>query len=250
MPHRGVSRRSRTISLLAGCAIVVMVAACGSTDTTAPTFAPDKIQFTAAQVRALDSSGQVIVAANPDNGSLKSLVDSTLLVLTSGIEARRLDVSTNLTTKAMYFVGIHRVVERATGSFSTWTVVGLDNPAQLTSLIEISGFAQSSTSAAPMTLTGTIGDGTGFVNGLLLDVRTGGLVTEWRPVAGNASFTSSAAGGACPGFTSGPKVTCALETMRVRFTESAPNGSGGASARQASIAAEVDVPTMRLTYTP
>ena len=39
-----------------------------------------------------------------------------------------------------------------------------------------------------------------------------------------------------------------LETNRVRFTMTSP-GAGGAGARSAGIATEVDVPAMRLTYT-
>lgn len=151
--------------------------------------------------------------------------------------------------KPLYFVGVHRAVSRATGSFSTWTVVGMDDPEKLTSLVEVSGFAQNATATSPASLSGTIGDGTGFVNGLLLVVGNGGAVTEWRPTTGTASFSSSAPGAACPNFTATAIVTCTLETLRVRFTLSAPNGTGGAGARAASIATEVDVPTMRLTYT-
>jgi len=207
------------------------------------------MEFTTKQLGALDSTGKAITDANPGNASLKSLVDSTLLVLTAGVQAKRLDVATNLTTKPLYFVGVHRAVSRASGSFSTWTVVGMDDPEKLTSLVEVSGFAQSTTATPPASLSGTIGDGTGFVNGMLLAVGNGGAVTEWRSTTGTASFTSSAPGAACPNFTATGNITCTLETMRVRFILTAPNGTGGASARSASVATEVDVPTMRLTYT-
>jgi hypothetical protein len=206
------------------------------------------LELTTKQLGALDSTGQAITDANPGNASLKSLVDSTLLVLTAGVQAKRLDVTTNLTTKPLYFVGVHRAVSRATGSFSTWTVVGMDDPEKLTSLVEVSGFAQNATATPPASLSGTIGDG-GFVNGLLLAVGNGGAVTEWRPTTGTASFSSSAPGAACPNFAATAIITCTLETLRVRFILTAPNGSGGAGARAASIATEVDVPTMRLTYT-
>jgi hypothetical protein len=38
--------------------------------------------------------------------------------------------------------------------------------------------------------------------------------------------------------------------MHVQFTANASTGSGGASARQASIASSMAVPTLRLTFTP
>jgi hypothetical protein len=236
-------------SLMAGVVSFVVAASCGS-DTTEPTTAPDKIQFTAGEVRALDSTGQVIVQTNPGDGTLKSLVDSTLMVFTVGVEARRVDVNTNLTTKPLYFVGIHRAVAQATGSFSTWTVVGMDDPSHLTSLIEVSGFAQSQSGTAPTSVSGTIGDGRGIVNGTLLEVASGGVVTEWRAGSGTANFSSDPPGAACPGFTPTPKITCAIEVMHVRFAASAANGTRGASARQATVATEVAIPAMRLTYTP
>ena len=230
--------------------VAAAAAACsGGTDSTGPDTAPDALQLTTKDIGALDSTGQVITQANPGNGRLKSLVDSTLLVFTVGIEARRLDVTTNLTTKPLYFVGVHRVITRSTGSFSTWTVVGMDDPSKLTSLVEVSGFAESATATAPTSVSSTIGGG-GFVNGLLLGVGAAGAVTEWRATTGTVSFTSGTAGAACPNYPASSPITCALETLRVRFSINAPSGSGSEGARSATIDTEVDVPTMRLTYAP
>ena len=148
---------------------------------TYPPGAPEVLQLTTKHVGSLDSTGRVITQANPGNGSLKSLVDSTLLVLTAGVEAKRLDVATNLTTEPLYFVGVHRAVSRGNSAFSTWTLVGMDNPSKLTSIVEVSGFAQTANGTPPTSVSGTIGDGTGVVNGLLLAVANGGSVTEWRP---------------------------------------------------------------------
>src|SRR4051794_4304316 len=208
---------------------LVVVAGCGGSESTDPssTPPPDKIQFTAGQVRSLDSTGQVIVSANPTIPDLKSLVDSTLLVFTAGIEAKRVDISTNLTSAPLYVVGIHRAVSRASGSFSTWTLVGLDDPSKLANLIEVSGFAQSSTAVPPVSVSGTIGDGSGVVNAMLLQVAAGGAVTLWHANSGNVSFSSDAPGAACPGFQASTVVTCALETMHVRFIANSPTGTGG-----------------------
>ena len=232
------------------CAVALALAACGGSDSTGPILAPDQLILTGAQVQALDSSGQVIKQANPTNGTLKSLVDSTLMVLTAGVVAKRLDVSTNLTSAPLYFVGIHRVVTRATGgSFSTWNLVGIDDPSHLTSVVEVSGFAQSGTATAPAAVSGTIGDGTGIVNGYLLSVGAAGSVTEWFASSGSASFSSGVAGSACQNFTPTATVTCSIEMMRIHFSANAPSGSQGASGRQATVGVDVDVPAMRLTYT-
>jgi hypothetical protein len=47
-----------------------------------------------------------------------------------------------------------------------------------------------------------------------------------------------------------PSCRSAKETMHVRFTVTATNGTNGAGPRQAFIPADVAVPTMRLTITP
>jgi hypothetical protein len=232
------------------CVCQLLIVACASTDSTEPPLEGDLLQFTAASVDAIDSTAQEIVRANPGNPDLQSLVDSTLMVFTAGIQARRVDVTTNLTTAPLHLVGIHRAVSRPGSSFSTWTLVALDDPSHLTSIIEVSGFAQSASGTAPSSVSGTIGDGTGIVNALLIQVGTAGAVTTWHANTGTVSFSSGAPGAACPGFTPTPIVTCAVETMRVRFNAVAPAGTGTTSSRHASLAAEVDVPAMRLTYTP
>jgi hypothetical protein len=78
---------------------------------------PETLQLSTAQVASLDSTAQVILQANPGNSDLKSLVDSTLLVLTAGIQAKHIDINTNLSTAPLYFVGIHRAVSRPFGSY-------------------------------------------------------------------------------------------------------------------------------------
>ena len=238
---------ARLVSVTLSCMFVAAVAACSDSEPTQPQNTPDVLQLTTKDVTSLDSTGRVINQANPTNGTLKSLVDSTLLVLTAGVEAKRLDVTTNLTTKPLYFVGVHRAVTRGTSSFSTWTLVGMDDPAKLTSIVEVSGFAQNNTATPPASISGTIGDNTGVVNGLLLSVGDGGAVTQWNGASGTVSFSSTPGTTACPNFPASGNITCTLETMRVRFTVNAPNATAGA--RSASIATDVDVPTMRLTYT-
>ena len=226
-----------------------LTSACGGTDSSSPKPSPDQLTLTDTQVRSLDSTGQIIEQGNPTNANLRSLVDSTLLVLKAGIVLQRLAVTTDLTTAPLYFVGVHRVVTRSTGgSFSTWSVVGINDPSNLTSIVEVSGFGQSAGATAPTSVSATIGDGTGLVNGHFLTVGAAGAVTEWFANAGSASFSSGPAGAACPNFTATAVVTCSLETLRMHFSVSASSGSNGAGARHATISSDVDVPTMRLTY--
>lgn len=238
------------LSRLGAVAMVVAAVGCASDSTTGTTHTPptgDSFILTSHQASSLDSTGQVVVTANPGNGTLSSLLDSTLQVFTAGITAKRVDVTTDLTTAPLYFVGIHRVVSQGSGSFSTWTVVGMDDPEALVNLVEISGFAQSATTSAPTSVGGTIG--TGAVNALFLKVATGGAVTEWDANTGTVSFSSDDATVACPVANPAPNIACTIETMHVHFDVSAANDVSGGSGRHATVATDVDIPTMRLTYT-
>lgn len=229
---------------------VAALAACGG-DSTSPVNTPDELLLTGDVLKSLDSSAHVVEQANPGNADLKSLVDSTLLTLSAGITAKRLDVSTDLTTVPLYFVGIHRAInESSGGAFSTWTLVGFDDPKHLTTLVEVSGFAEAGSGGAPSSVSGTIGDAAGIVNGRLFATANDGSVTEWIPTGGSASFLSDAPAGACPGFTPTATITCGMETMHIHFSVQASNASGGAGSRQASVTTDVPVPGMRLTYTP
>lgn len=243
-----VQRNARRVSIAA---LSLLAAACGGSEITHPTPpSGDQLTFTGATVNSLDSTAQVMVAANPGNSTLKSLADSTLLVLTTGVQAKRIDVTTNLTSAPLYFIGIHRTINASTNAWSTWTLVGIDDPSHLANIVEVAGFAQNTTGSAPTTVSATIGDGTGRINGRLLQVATGGGVTDWAANTGSATFTSDAPGESCPGFVATAHMTCAMETMHVQFSISAASGSNGAGARSASQSTTVDVPAMRLTYTP
>ncbi len=243
------SNRYSPASRIAAALMLATAVGCSS-DPIPPIHTPpagDSFLLASHQVSALDSTGQAVVTSNPGNNTLKSLLDSTLQVFTAGITARRVTVTTDLTSSPLYFVGIHRVVQRVTGSFSTWNVVGMDDPEALVNLVEISGFAQNATATAPTSLSGTIG--TGAVNALFLKVANGGVVTQWSANPGTISFSSDAATVACPVPNPSANMTCAIETMHIHFNVSAASGSGGAPSRYATVATDVDIPTMRLTYT-
>ena len=244
---RTSSNHNRAVATIL--ALALLAAGCGSDSASSPG-AADRIALTAGQVRSLDSTGQVIVQANPGNADLKSLVDSTLMVLSAGIEARRVPITTTLTTAPLYLVGVHRTASGTGGSSSTWTLVAMDDPGKLVSLIEVAGFAQTPGATPPASVSGTIGDGTGVVNATMIQVAAGGAVTQWRAGTGTVTISSDVPSGACPNYQAPPKITCGLETMHVRFTANASIGSGGATARSAALATDADVPAIRLTYTP
>ena len=230
---------ARSARAVLTCAILVALGACSSSDTTTPKPPADQIEFTGAQINSLDSTGRVMKQSNSSDPTVKALVDSTLLVLTSGVIAKRLDVTTDLTSAPLYFVGVHRVYTGAVSS-STWTVIGMDDPSHLTSIVEVGAFAPSNTNS----VSGSLSD---VLNGLLLSVGTGGSVTEWFASSGSASISSTASSTSCPNFPATPNITCTMETLHVSFSIAGTSASSGSGSRQASVS-PVDVPAMRLTY--
>ncbi len=241
----------RTSRMFCFVTVMMVAAGCSKDNPTAPE-GPTGAEFTLsqAQVTALMTRADQLADANPGSGSLRSLVDSTLLALQAGVVMKRLDVQTDLTTAPLYFIGIHRVVHQPNGgSFSTWTLVGFEDPANFANIVQNSGFAPSATSTAPASLSGTIGDG-GFVNGQLLQVGANNSVSTFNYSTGTVTFSSDAPTGPCPNGNPEPRTVCTLESMRVTFNVTATQSLAASLARHASVTTEVAVPTIRLTYTP
>jgi len=234
--------------LYAGIAALSLAAACGS-DITGPTQQGDVVALSAAQVNSLDSAVTVAVNTNPGNSDMRTLLDSALTVLGAGVQARQIDINTDVTTAPLLFVGIHRTFTHASGgSFSTWTVVGFDDPSHVSTLMDLGGFAQAG-STPPNSVSGPIGGTVG--NARFFQIAPGGATTNWIVSSGTESFVSDSVtvGGACPGFKPIANVTCTTETMHVHFDlHAAGSTDGNAGARHASALTDVDVPTMRLDY--
>jgi len=244
-----VNSFARATSIVAISALASL-GACGS-DSTGPILPSDVIQLTGGQVSALDSAVQVAVDNDPSNPDLRALLDSTIDVLAAGVQAKRIDVNTDLTTAPLFFIGIHRAYTIAAGgSFSTWTVVGFDDPSHVSTMIDLGGFAPGG-AAPPNSASGAIG-GDGVGNARFFQLAAGGAVTYWIVSSGTERFVSDSTthGGACPGFKPIPRVTCTVETLHLHFDVAAAGSvDGAAGARHATVPADVDVPTMRLDYT-
>ena len=254
LSHRQVRSGSRRALQATTCLAAAWLAAlgCGDSNPTMPN-PPTGAEFTLsqAQLSAMTTRAGQLADANPGNGSLQSLVDSTLLALQAGVVMKRVDVQTDLTTAPLYFVGLHRVIHQAGGgSFSTWTLVGFEDPAAFANVIQVSGFAQSPSAIAPTSVSGTIGDGLGLVNGQLLQVGAANSLTTWNVSTGTASFSSDAPSGPCPNGNPEPKTVCTLETMHVTFSITAAQLGAAGQTRHATVTTEVAVPAIRLTYTP
>jgi hypothetical protein len=248
MHSTGTRRLAAPVAFLTAAVLTLFAAAC-SHDSTGPSTPTGDFQFTSGQLHSLDSAVQVAAASNPGNTDLKTLLDSAVEALTVGVQARRLDVNTDLTGAPMFFVGIHRAYAIAGGTpFSTWTVLGFDDPSHVTTMIDVGGYLAGG-ATAPSAVSGGLAGGVG--NARFFQIAAGGATTEWFVNSGTASFSSDASASrpACPGFTATAHVTCSIETLHVHFDAQSAGGSNGAGARHATLGTDVDLPAMRLDYT-
>lgn len=236
-------QRSRSRPLLLG--VAAILASCSS-DSTAPR-GGNKILLTAAQADLLASRiGQVVPAA-PE---LAWLTDSINVVLGAGAEATAVSVATTLTSAPFYAVGLERRLVGSGNSFTTLTFIAFDNPDNPTNFIFVNGYAPSTTTVPPESVSG---DFTAAVNQELSGYAfhlSGSQVTTWHSFAGSATLASAGTNGACAHF-QGPGVQCNDASLRASFTMDAGADTAGTviTRRTATMSAST-VAGVRLTFNP
>jgi len=201
-------KRSR--ASLACVMTAALVAGCDSMTGTSP-LGPS-IHLSASQAAVLVTRVAQIAPVHPE---LSWLGDSVSLVLTSGAEADRIDIATDLASGPFYAVGLQRAISTPTNSFSTFTLIAFDDPNNPTNFIIVDGYAPGTGLTPPTSVSGSFGTQT--VSGHLFHVA-GSTVSEWRAETGSASFSTGSSGGACLAFHATTGVTCAGSALQGTFT--------------------------------
>jgi hypothetical protein len=222
-------------------AIPFIVAGCSADGPTAND--GNKINLTQAQVSLLVARVAQIVPVHPE---LSWLGDSASLVLTSGAEADRLNITTDLGAGPFFGVGMHRAITASANSFSTFHLIVFNDPSNPTDFIIIDGFMQGSGATPPTSMSGNVGGSA--VNGYLFHIA-GSTLDSWRAESGSASFVTGSSVGDCQNFQSIVGITCARIGLEASFNiDVARRDAGGQAAdtRSASLA-PVTVAGIRLT---
>lgn len=179
--------------------------------TTEPTLVGAAIHLSAAQAALLVSRVGQIAPVHPE---LAWLRDSVSLVLTSGAEADRIEVVTDLGQGPFYAVGLQRAISTTFNSFATFDLIAFNDPSNPTDFIIVDGYAPGAGTSPPRSVTGSFGTST--ASGHLFHVA-GSAVSAWRAEGGTASFSTGIAGGACLGFQARAGVSCAQSALEGSF---------------------------------
>ena len=225
-------------TLLAGC----------TKDPSSPRPTPGTIELTGAQAATVTSRIELAVTSNAD---LAWLADSVQLVITSGATAKRIAVTTDFDVDEYFAVSLQRKRSAGANSFSTFHLIGFDDPTNPTHFVVISGYASDADASPPLLASGTFdAPGTSVsVNGYLIGLENS-MVRTWRATAGSASLaTGGGSAGACVGFPATDGVTCAEGEIQVSFsiTETHEENADFGEARTASLVS-VAVPGIVLTF--
>ena len=181
---------------------------CGS-DTPTGTGSVDHL--TEAQASALMTRITQLAPVHPE---LSWLADSADLVLRSGAEVDIVNLNTDLGTGPFYAVGLQRAVVNPSNSFGTFDIIIFNDPSNPTDFIIVDGYASGTGTTPPQTASGSFGGQT--VNAHLFKV-VGNTVSAWRAQTGTATLSTGTLGDACPGFPTGPTVSCAQSQLLVDF---------------------------------
>lgn len=225
---RAFTRLAAGVALALGTAVAT---GCGGS--TEPTVNAPTIHLSASQAAVLVSRVKTIAPVHPE---LAWLGDSVSLVLTSGAEADRIDLSTDLAPGPFYAVGLQRSIVTSTNSFATFDLIAFDDPSNPTDFVIVDGYSPGSGTTPPTSVAGPFGGST--MNGHLFHVA-GSTVSAWRAQAGGGTFATGAGGGACTGFQAQSGVTCTAAALQTSFsiTTATPDGGSSGDARHASLAA-------------
>lgn len=208
----------------------LLAAACGGS--TEPTVNAPTIHLSASQASVLTTRMKAIAPVHPE---LAWLADSASLVLASGAEADRIDVTTDLASGPFYAVGLQRSVVTSSNSFATFDLIAFDDPSNPTNFMIVDGYGPGSGTTPPTSVAGPFGGS--VMNGHLFHVE-GSTVTAWRAQSGGGTFSTGTTGGACTGFQAQNGVTCEAAALQTSFQmTAAPDGGSAGDTKHATLGA-------------
>ena len=238
----------RNVLALAGVAAVM---GCESDKLVVPVTTGEVITLTQAQAATLVSRMTSFSSASGGDATLAALGDTARFVLTAGAEARQIEVTTDLGAGPYWAVSIHRTrVGTGTSpmSWSTFNVIGFNEPNDPTRFIVLGGFNQVAGTTPPSSVSGSIGSTANSSLTAHLFSVSGSQVSTWHASGGTSSLSATSGPESCPGFTA-TGMTCVKSTMTVNFNITGTvAGNGTTGTRTMSTASAQTVPGIRLAF--
>ncbi len=226
----------------AAVALLAAANAC-SDEPTGPTGA-ETITLSASQAATLVGRIEAFASADP---TLEALADTVGVVLNSGAEARRIEITTSSGPTAFYAVSLQRVMPGSSAPWSTFHVVAFDDPVTPTQFVILGGvaFAGSSTADAPSSVSGSIGTtGATSLTAHIFEL-SGSQLSMWHANAGSVSFAALEMLEACTGFP-GPG-DCVRIQMNGSFDITGTVAGNGATGQRTASGTLKDIPGIRIS---
>src|SRR5687767_2600305 len=124
--------------LIAALGSALILTACES-DTTLPNPTGDLITLNAQQAALIVDR---VVQFSSSDPTLGALADTIQFVVKSGAEVQRIDVTTSFGVTSYWTVSLHRAHVGASQSWSTFHVIGFNDPSAPTEFLILGGFSQ------------------------------------------------------------------------------------------------------------
>lgn len=228
--------KHKLLSLVASAAL--LVGACTNDDPAGPD-GEGSIELSPAQVTAIRNA--VVELAGVD-AELAWLADTIDIIVSAGVTATEVDVTTDLADGPFYAVSLQRTITTNTTATAAFDVILFNNPSNPTDFIIANGWINpGSGDTPPTTVSGTFGSpgANSIVNAHLFHI-SGDDVQAWRAGSGTATFSYAAApAGTCSTVEDSESVTCDPADLTATFnvTNAAADGGGATGTRSASISA-------------
>jgi hypothetical protein len=229
--------------LIAALGSALMLTACES-DTTLPNPTGDLITLSAQQAALIVDR---VVQFSSSDPTLGALADTIQFVVKSGAEVQRVDVTTSFGVTSYWTVSLHRANVGASQSWSTFHVIGFNDPSAPTEFLILGGFSQVAGTTAPTSISGSIGSNASSSLTAHFFGVIGDQVGMWNASGGTVSMTASSTGASCPNF-SASGMTCVKSSMATTFSiTQTVTGGAPATGNRTGSASDATIPGVRLT---
>lgn len=224
-------------------AAALLLTSCES-DTTLSTPTGDLITLDAQQAAAIVGRIEQFSSTDP---TLGALADTIQFVVKAGAEVQRVEATTSFGVTSYWTVSLHRSRAAPSQSWSTFHVIGFNDPSNPTEFLILGGFAQVVGATPPTSLNGPIGaTPNSSLTGHFFSV-VGTQVGMWNASGGTVSMTATSSGESCPSFNA-PGMTCTKSSMATTFSiTQTVTGGAPATGNRTGSASGATVPGVRLS---
>ena len=201
------------------------------------------ITLTATQAAALVSRIESFGSTDP---TLEALADTVDIVIKTGAEARRVEITNDAGSSTFYAVSLATRNTLNSPATTAFNIIAFNDPTNPTLFVILGGWKQGTGSTPPNDVSGSIG---AEIAGQSLTAHlfsvTGNQTSAWHASQGTSSMLVSITTGACNGF-AGPG-SCAQSSMTASFQITGTVAGTGTSGQRTFSGTIANIPGISVT---